>query len=61
VNDSALEEGYGISAGRSRNVLYSFARGGLASGVGGLRWFTGVLRDDFLAMRDDTTPSAYGG
>ena len=35
-------------------------RGGLGSGVGGLRALTGVLRDDFLDMREFTRPSVCG-
>ena len=36
-------------------------RGGLGSGVGGLRALTGVLRDDFFDMSELTTLSACGG
>lgn len=39
----------------------SVVLGGLGSGVGGLRWLTGVLRDEFFDINDVTTPSAYGG
>lgn len=36
-------------------------RGGLGSGVGGLRWLIGVLKDDFLEINDDMMPSAKEG
>jgi hypothetical protein len=62
LNDSALDEGYGNRGGRSRVPLEPeaepFVRGGLGSGVGGLRALTGVLSDDFFDMREFTTLSA---
>lgn len=61
-NDSALEEGYANIGGRSSGVLEEpLVLGGLGSGVGGLRAFTGVLRDDCFDMRELTTLSAWGG
>jgi hypothetical protein len=61
LNDSALEEGYANITGRSETTIDSVVRGGLGSGVGGLRWFTGVLRDDFFERSAETTVSACGG
>jgi hypothetical protein len=58
MNDSALDDGCGYRGGRSRVPLTLFVRGGLGSGVGGLRALTGVLRDDFFDMREFTTLSA---
>lgn len=46
MNDSALLDGYVRTCGRSA------LRGGLGSGVGGLRAFTGVLSVDFLEERE---------
>lgn len=61
LKESALDEGYGSRSGRSGNVIDSVVRGGLGSGVGGLRALTGVLKPDFLDISNVTTPSAYGG
>jgi hypothetical protein len=47
--------------GRSDMYIDSVVLGGLGSGVGGLRWFTGVLIEGFFDIRDVTTPSACGG
>lgn len=57
----ARDEGYVLSGGRSRVALEGFVRGGLGSGVGGLRALTGVLRDDFCEMSEFRTLSAWGG
>jgi len=63
LKDSALDDGYVKADGRSgKGVLIdSTVRGGLGSGVGGLRWFTGVLREDVLESNADTTLSACCG
>lgn len=61
LKDSALDEGCVNKLGRSRNAMGSVVLGGLGSGVGGLRWLTGVLNEGFFDIKDDTTPSAYGG
>jgi hypothetical protein len=68
LKDSGLdaEEGYANRMGRSGvdTAMDSVVRcgcGGLASGVGGLRWLTGVLSVDFLDSSDETRPSAWGG
>lgn len=59
--DSAREDGYAIIGGRSRVALaVPPVRGGLGSGVGGLRAFTGVLREDFLEAREPARLSACG-
>lgn len=42
-------------------VLEAFVRGGLGSGVGGLRALTGVLRHDLWDMSELRTLSACGG
>lgn len=60
-NESALDEGYVRMEGRSRVALDPLVRGGLGSGVGGLRALTGVLREDFCEMREFLTLSAWGG
>jgi hypothetical protein len=60
INDSALDEGYANMDGRDV-ASDSLVLGGLGSGVGGLRWFTGVLKEDRFEISEDTTPSAYGG
>lgn len=71
--ESALEDGYVYIGGRSSvalvplvplealEALEALVRGGLGSGVGGLRALTGVLRDDFCDMREFLTLSASGG
>jgi hypothetical protein len=64
--ESALEEGYVYMGGRSSVALVALeafealVRGGLGSGVGGLRALTGVLRDDFCEMSELRTLSASG-
>jgi hypothetical protein len=60
-NEVAREEGCVYSGGRSRAVLGPLVRGGLGSGVGGLRALTGVLRDDFCDRSELRTLSAWGG
>ena len=57
----AREEGYVFSGGRSSVAWDGLVRGGLGSGVGGLRALTGVLRDDFWEMSEFRTLSAWGG
>ena len=68
--ESALEDGYVYIGGRSSVVLVALVpleafealvRGGLGSGVGGLRALTGVLRDDLCEMSELRTLSASGG
>jgi hypothetical protein len=60
LNDAAADEGYAYRCGRSGAALELWVRGGLGSGVGGLRALTGVLRDDFFDMSEFTTLSACG-
>jgi hypothetical protein len=63
-NDSALDDGYVNSGGRSGVALTALAvlaaRGGLGSGVGGLRALTGVLSVDFFDRSEATTLSGCG-
>jgi hypothetical protein len=61
VKDSACEDGYGKSGGRSTVRVFDMAvllepavRGGLGSGVGGLRALTGVLRADIWEAMEPT-------
>lgn len=61
VKDSALEDGYGKSGGRSAVWVFEMAvllepavLGGLGSGVGGLRALTGVLRPDIWEAMEPT-------
>lgn len=42
-------------------IIDPVVRGGLGSGVGGLRWLTGVLIVDLREVKDATTPSTCGG
>jgi hypothetical protein len=61
VKDSACEDGYGKSGGRSTVRVLDMAvllepavRGGLGSGVGGLRALTGVLSADIWEAMEPT-------
>lgn len=59
--DSALEDGYAIRGGRSSMVFAGPpVRGGLGSGVGGLRALTGVLSVDFFEARELIAASVCG-
>ena len=65
--ESAREEEYVYIGGRSSVAvvplvpLEALVRGGLGSGVGGLRALTGVLRDDFCDIIEFLTLSACSG
>jgi hypothetical protein len=58
VNDSALDEGYVGICGRSGAASDVLVRGGLGSGVSGLRPLTGVLNDDCFETSESVTLSA---
>jgi hypothetical protein len=62
LKDSALdvEVGYVNRWGRSGTVFALEVRGGLGSGVGGLRALTGVLSDDFFDISELTTLPVCG-